>query len=165
MRCMTWTIGMVAALAITAAGCSGGDELLLADAAGTVTYNGDPLEGATVIFVPDSGLPATGVTDADGRFTWNTRGEPGAVIGAGKVAITAVEQLIVVEGREPTAQELENMSRSLIPDKYGHPMTSELTAAVKEDEKNEFTFALTGPPISKSKSGKPKQADVKPTEA
>ena len=165
MRCMTWTIGVVAALAITAAGCGGGDKLLMADAAGTVKYNGTPLEGATVVFVPDSGLPATGVTDADGRFTWNTRGEPGAVVGPGKVAITAVEQLIVVEGREPTAQELANMSRSLIPEKYGHPTTSQLSAEVKVGENNEFKFELTGPPISKSKGGKPKQANAKPQEA
>jgi hypothetical protein len=137
----------------------------MADASGTVTYNGDPLEGATVIFAPETGLPATGITDANGRFTWNTRGEPGAVVGPGKVAITAVEQLIVVEGREPTAQELANMSRSLIPEKYGHPMTSELSAEVKADETNEFTFELTGPPIPKSTSGKPKQAPAKPQDA
>ena len=165
MRRMTWMIGLVAALAITAAGCGRGDKLLMADAAGTVTYNGDPLEGATVVFAPDSGLPATGVTDADGRFTLNTRGEPGAVVGPGKVAVTAIEQLIVVEGREPTAQELANMSRSLIPEKYGHPTTSELSADVKADETNEFTFKLTGPPITKSKGGKPKQAQAKPTDA
>ena len=165
MRRMTWIIGLVAALAITATGCGRGDKLLMADAGGTVTYNGDPVEGATVVFAPDSGLPATGVTDAEGRFTWNTRGEPGAVVGPGKVAITAVEQLIVVEGREPTAQELANMSRSLIPEKYSHPMTSELSADVKEDENNEFKFELTGPPIPKSKGGKPKQANAKAQEA
>ena len=162
---MRWIIGLVAALAMTAAGCGRGDKPLMADAAGSVTYNGDPLEGATVVFVPDSGLPATGITDAEGRFTWNTRGDSGAVVGPGKVAITAVEQLIVVEGREPTAQELANMSRSLIPEKYGHPMTSQLSADVKADERNEFTFKLTGPPITKSKSGKLKQAKAKPPEA
>jgi hypothetical protein len=162
---MTWIIGLVAVSAITAVGCGRGDKLLLADAGGTVTYNGDPLEGATVVFVPDSGLPATGITDAEGRFTWNTRGDSGAVVGLGKVTITAVEQLIVVEGREPTAEELANMSRSLLPEKYGHPTTSELSAEVKADEKNEFTYKLSGPPIPKSTGGKPKQAKAKPQDA
>ena len=165
MRRKTWIVGLVAVSVITAVGCGGGDKLRMADAAGTVTYNGDPLEGATVVFVPESGLPATGITDAEGRFTWNTRGDSGAVVGPGKVAITAVEQLIVVEGREPTADELANMSRSLLPEKYGHPTTSELSAEVKADEDNQFTFKLTGPPISKSKTSKPKQADAKPQEA
>jgi hypothetical protein len=160
-----WIIGLVAGLAMTAAGCGRGDKPLIADAGGSVTYNGDPLEGATVVFVPESGLPATGITDADGWFTWNTSGESGAAVGPGKVAITAVEQLIVVEGREPTAQELANMSRWLIPEKYGHPMTSQLSAEVKADERNEFTFKLTGPPITKSKSGKPKQAKAKTPDA
>jgi hypothetical protein len=165
MRHMTWIIGLVAVSAITAVGCGRGDKLLLADAGGTVTYNGDPLEGATVVFVPDSGLPATGITDAEGRFTWNTRGDSGAVVGLGKVTITAVEQLIVVEGREPTAEELANMSRSLLPEKYGHPTTSELSAEVKADEKNEFTYKLSGPTIPKSTGGKPKQAKAKPQDA
>jgi hypothetical protein len=87
------------------------------------------------------------------------------VIGPGKVAITAVEQLIVVEGREPSAEELAKMSRSLIPDKYGHPMTSQLSADVKAGEKNEFTFKLTGPPITKSKGGTLKQAKTKSPDA
>jgi hypothetical protein len=157
-------MGVVAALAITAVGCSK-NGLQLAEAGGTVTYNGEPVEGATVVFVPGSGPPATGVTDATGKFKWNTSGDDGAVVGPGKVTITAYEQLIVVEGREPTAQELANMSRSLIPEKYSHPTTSELTAEVKEGENNEFKFELNGPPIPKSKGAKPKQATAKPQEA
>jgi hypothetical protein len=153
---------------LTLAGCGSSDMAPMAEAGGTVTYNGAPLEGATVMFMPDTGMPSTGVTDAEGRFTFNTRGEEGAVVGPGKVAITAVEQLIVVKGREPTAQELANMSRSLIPEKYSHPTTSELTAEVKSDDDNHFKFELTGPPIKRT-GGTPKQAEPAknqpPTEA
>ncbi len=145
------------------AGCGDGGPPM-APVAGTVTYNDSPLEGASVIFMPDSGQPATGTTDAGGRFTLNTSGESGAVLGPGKVAITAVEQLIVVEGREPTAHELANMSRSLIPEKYGHPVTSGLTAEVRDDEENEFTFDLSGPPIKRSETA-PKQAEGAQEEA
>ncbi len=123
----------------------------MADAGGIVTYNGDPIEGATVVFQPAEGPLALGKTDAEGRFTLLTGGDSGAVVGPGKVAITAVEQLIVIpENREPTAEELANMSRSLIPEEYGHVMTSELTAEVQAGEENEFTFDLTGPPIERS---------------
>ena len=109
----------------------------------TVTYNGDPLEGATVAFLPDAGQPAIGRTGADGRFTFKTRGQPGAAIGAGKVTVTAVEQLMEFEGDgEPSPEELKNMSRSLVPEKYGHVRTSGLTAIVTADGENDFTFEL-----------------------
>ncbi len=168
---MTRTSGTLAVFAVLVlAGCGRGDKPPMADASGTVTYNGAALEGATVMFIPDTGMPSTGVTDAAGRFTFNTRGDDGAVVGPGKVAITAVEQLIVVEGREPTAQELANMHNPLIPDTYGHPATSGLTAEVKADEENNFTFDLTGPPMkrvggSPKKSEPPKNAQQSPTEA
>lgn len=161
---------IVAVALVSVIGCGSSDKPPMADAGGTVLYNAAPLEGATVIFAPEAGMPSTGVTDADGRFTLNTRGEEGAVVGPGKVAITAVEQLIVVEGREPTADELENMSRSLIPEKYGHPTTSGLTAEVKADEENDFKVELTGPPIKRTggtpkKAEPPKNAQESPVEA
>jgi len=38
-------------------------------ASGTVTHNGQPVEGATVVFSPEGeGRAASGLTDASGRF-------------------------------------------------------------------------------------------------
>lgn len=142
MRRVVWVFG-VFVLAVAIAGC-GGDRPTLANAGGKVTYNGSPLEGATVTFIPDSGPAAVGRTEADGTFTLKTRGQPGAAVGPGKVAITAVEQLIEYEGdEEPSDEELEKMSKWLIPEKYGHILTSELTATVEEGEDNHFPFDLT----------------------
>lgn len=153
----------VAAVLMTAAGC-GSDGLPMAEAGGVVNYNGAPLEGATVVFQPSSGPLAVGTTDAEGRFELMTNGQPEAAVGAGKVSITAVEQLIVVEGREPTAQELANMSRPLIPEKYSNVATSGLNAEVKAGEENDLKFDLTGPPIKRS-GATPKKAEEKKTEA
>lgn len=161
MRATIRAFGLFAVLA--AAGC-GSDGPPMAEAGGVVNYNGSPLEGATVVFQPASGPLAVGTTDGEGRFTLMTNGQPEAVVGSGKVAVTAVEQLIVVEGREPTAHELANMSRSLIPEKYSNVATSGLTAEVKSGEENDFKLDLTGPPMKRSGAA-PKKAEEKPQEA
>jgi hypothetical protein len=131
-------------------GC-GQDGPRLAEAGGVVTYQGKPVDAATVLFVPATGLPATAKTDAEGRFDFTTQGRAGATIGSGEISITAIRQ------RELTAQEeelvyvggpkadafLESIRSSAIPEKYGHPRTSGLTATVSEDpEQNHFTFDL-----------------------
>lgn len=55
---------------------------------GAVTYNGQPIEGVSVAFVPASGRPAAGITDASGHFTLSTFGTgDGAVLGSHKVAL------------------------------------------------------------------------------
>jgi hypothetical protein len=58
---------------------------------GTVTLNGQPVEGAMVQFVPvkDGGRPATGLTTADGGFNLTTiENHDGALPGDYKVVIT-----------------------------------------------------------------------------
>lgn len=144
MRSMTYAVGMLAMLT-TIVGC-GDDGPSLFEAGGTVTYHGEPLEDATVIFQPNDGPLATGKTDAEGHFFLATRGEPGAVAGPGKIAITAVEQLKEIEakpaGGMPTEEELAKASRSRIPPKYGNVRTSDLQATVTPDEENAFLFEL-----------------------
>ncbi len=56
---------------------------------GTLTYQGRPLEGYQVTFRPTDGRrPATGVTDAAGKFTLGTnRAGDGAPPGSHKVAV------------------------------------------------------------------------------
>jgi hypothetical protein len=58
---------------------------------GTVTLNGEPVEGALVQFVPakDGGRPATAVTGPDGGFSLTTiENQDGALPGDYKVVIT-----------------------------------------------------------------------------
>jgi hypothetical protein len=131
-------------------GCGGADGPKLAEAGGVVTYQGKAVPNATVVFMPQTGSPAIGTTDAEGRFEFNTQGARGATIGQGTISITAVHQ-----SREVTDEEAEKIGgakfdallasirKSLIPEKYSHPQTSGLTANVTEDpEKNKFPLDL-----------------------
>jgi hypothetical protein len=125
-------------------GCGGGDEVPpLFPVTGTVTYNGSPVPGATVVFVPEAKQKSkgvvpvrpAGVADDEGNFVLMlTEKHAGAPEGKYKVAITAVEQFgdeDDSEARRPNA----------IPDKFGNPATSGLTAVV-EDGDNVVNFDL-----------------------
>jgi hypothetical protein len=116
--------------------------LNLADVSGVVTYNGKAVEKAGVIFMPESGQPAMGTTDAEGKFTLATANHPGALVGNHRVGITKSETIVTQNPGErlPTYN-----NKYLIPSKYSSPATSELTAVVSEDDdENHFKFDLTG---------------------
>lgn len=111
---------------------------------GTVTYNGSPLEGATVAFLPKKpGDPgASGRTDASGKFSL-TAFEPGdgAVPGSYLVTVTKTEAQGGGEAQDDSEAPV-TAPKSLIPEKYNNPQGSGLTADVKEGDPNEFTFEL-----------------------
>ena len=130
----------IAILAILLAGCGSGDKL--AKAGGTVTYRGKPIGGANVVFIPDSGSPAFASTDDGGAFSWTTQGSPGALIGSGKVAITATEKYEFKSEEEMASKDIKKMARSLIPIKYGRAETSGLAVTVNADGNNNFQLEL-----------------------
>jgi hypothetical protein len=79
---------------------------------GTVTLDGEPVEGATVGFRPTEGTPGTGTTDASGKFTLNaTPGQNGVAVYKSEVVgeVAAADE-------ETTATEIE--TKSLLPIKY-----------------------------------------------
>ncbi len=92
----TWWIAVVA---VAVCGCSG-SEYPLANVSGVVALDGQPLEGAKLVFSPkgDSENPypgpkSIGKTDAEGRFQLITRdGDSGAVVGNHRVRITTLLQ-------------------------------------------------------------------------
>jgi hypothetical protein len=111
---------------------------------GNVTYNGSPVEGATVTFRPASSQErgATGVTDASGQFRLMTyEANDGAIPGSFRVTI----QKTVVEGGGETDDSLAPPPKTVehLPVRYRDPDTSGLVAEVKEGEENEFPFALS----------------------
>ena len=118
----------------------------------TVTYNGAPVEGATVTFV-DSGTPPApsyGLTDAQGVAKMKTSYADGAVAGEHKVSITKQETLggapsVDQDSPEydPYAADAPTTIKDLLPAKYGSIVTSGLTAPVTESGPNEFKFELT----------------------
>jgi hypothetical protein len=126
-----------------------------------VTYNGEPVEGATVVFgaASEGAQTATGITDSAGKFTLTTfeKGD-GAVPGSYTVAISKTETTGGMSAEEEHAameageevEEAETIQR--LPEKYLDGPTSGLTAEVPADGPKDFTFELTDEGQSESDS-------------
>lgn len=112
---------------------------------GTVTFKGNPVEGAVVNFVSKGDNPvATGRTDASGKYSLTTYDSgDGAGEGDYVVLVTKVEVPAVPE-KEPTGYPGDkNRSKFLLPEKYSNSIQSPLTAEVtKESKKKSFDFEL-----------------------
>ncbi|WP_459554327.1 hypothetical protein [Lacunimicrobium album] len=115
-----------------------------AQAKGIVTYQGKPLPSASVIFTPLAGPIGVGTTDSEGRFTLVTQGQPGALLGEHKVTIQAFKAVgnVVATTDAKTGNEVSVPMTSAIPEKYGMPAKSGLSAKVEKDSPNDFTFEL-----------------------
>jgi hypothetical protein len=149
----SWVLLLVASgVAVLQAGC--GDSLNLAPTTGTVTYNGKPVEGANVTFVPEKGPIGTGTTDAAGKYSITTDGKPGAIVGKHGVMIgkfTAVEgttETATPEDMMKMASKMGKGAASLsnpgeIPAKYGTTQGSGLSADVAAGSDNVKDFTLT----------------------
>ena len=123
-----------------AAGCNR-DGLHLVPVDGVVTLDGKPIADAGVLFSPADpklGPPASGTTDADGKFTLMTNNRQGAAVGDHLVVIAREEVKVIPQSRGfPIYQ-----TKHLVPSKYGEMKSSGLTATVKDDN-NHFEFQLT----------------------
>ena len=100
-RCLTLIL-----FCLLMAGC--GSENDLATVKGTVTLNGQPLEGAIVEFQPAAtgGSPSSGQTDADGRYElMYTFDRTGAMPGEHIVSIRTAGTCFDGEGNESEREE------------------------------------------------------------
>ena len=80
---------LAAAVMLVSAGCGRPGAAPTAPAGGTLTATGAPLVGVNVTFTPADGRSATGITDAEGRFTLSTFAtEDGAVPGRHRVTLS-----------------------------------------------------------------------------
>ncbi len=132
MRSILPCLAVALPLTTLAGGCSSGDRPV--PVRGSVTYRGEPLPNALVVFMPETPgvLPASGLTDRAGRFELMTRApHDGAFAGKHRVTITA---------RGPAAAPADSTlglpsepGEPLIPDKYFMPDTSGLTAEVPRE--------------------------------
>jgi hypothetical protein len=135
----------------------------LAEAGGTVTFQGSPLAGASVQALPKSGPLATGVTDAQGKFTLSTGASKGVAVGPIKVAVrpamaaTAANPAAAVDPSNPLSttdamrkyQESRGSSQTPpkpeetgIPAIYTNADTSGLKFDIKAGEVNELKIEL-----------------------
>lgn len=151
--------------AVVGCGGGGGKQPTLASAKGTVTYNGAPLAGATVTFLPDKGPLAIGVTGLDGAFKLNTGALPGCAVGHAKVSVRLdppsdsstsntipkpgaggdiTEQSKQMAQMTMAAQQADRgKAKSLIPDKYRDANSSGLEFTVdSSSSKNDFKIEL-----------------------
>ena len=129
-------------------------------AGGRVNYKGQPVAGATVTFVPQSGKgAAVGLTDDSGRFRLTTSGGEGALPGAYTVTVTKTEG--AAAGAAPQTTDPEALRKAdmagmkavpppaaaqpanLVPSKYAAADKTPLTFEVTEGGKNEFDLDLT----------------------
>jgi hypothetical protein len=135
---------------IAFAGCSGEkvDRPDPVAVTGVVTHNGNPVEGADVIFQPAGHTyAASGKTDASGTFTLTAfQPNDGAVPGEYKVTVSkrkVTPQGAAASDDAPTTVKQE----VLLPIKYADPNSrnsSGLTASVKAGAENKFEFKLAG---------------------
>jgi hypothetical protein len=139
----------------------GGGHPATAPVSGTVTYNGEPVVGAKVVFIPKEGgsRNASGTTDSQGRYQLTTfEKNDGAVPGAYSVSISetaGAEDLGGISAEDPSAAYGEAMEAVAggemgagetaeeggIPAKYADPNKSGLEMTV-ESGKNVFDFNL-----------------------
>ncbi|TWT39275.1 carboxypeptidase-like regulatory domain-containing protein [Blastopirellula retiformator] len=156
-------------LAATMIGCGGSDLPKTSPVTGNVTYQGQPVEGANVIFSRGSynianGEVALGKTDAEGNFKLTTHigGEQdvsGAVPGEYKVTISkfvppkgisvsayqakvdAANKISAEGGTLRPGQEPPSLVE-MLPKQYSVAASTKLSAKVLEDQANDFPFDL-----------------------
>ena len=151
-RTMHVGLGLTATLLVCLllAGCETGPAL--APVEGTVTLDGNPVQGAEVEFEPtgEGGRPSVGITDANGHYELDyTMKEKGALLGEHIVRITTEgvgdedEDEGGEESTRPTDEELDEGPRagSTVPIPARYNVDSELKRTV-EKGKNTFDFPL-----------------------
>jgi hypothetical protein len=140
---------------------------------GKVTYNGQPLQKGSINFIPDGqkGAGASGTID-NGTYTMSTGGD-GDGARPGKYKVTIISKEDTTEKAKADFQKVsgnassgmiprqylmsaEAAAKSLIPEGYGDPRTTNLEADVKE-QPNTIDFPLSdqdappAPPKTKAK--------------
>lgn len=105
---------------------------------GTVTLDGNPVAGASVMFMPQSaGRPATGLTGEEGRFELTTfRERDGAIPGQHRVTVTLSKTtgfLTDKDGLSAGVAPEGARQEWIVPQRYSNPDTSGLTVDVRDD--------------------------------
>ena len=115
---------------------------------GVVTLDGDPVEGAGVMFSPSQGgRPAMGTTNAAGEFELTTI-EPGdgALVGEHKVTIVKSITTGVEPDRDGLSGEVQRggiKTEWIIPERYSKPDESGLTTQVGSELSQPVRFDLS----------------------
>ena len=106
-------------VACVATGCSQ-SKYDLVSVSGTVTMDGQPLEGASVKFQPQGGgIMSYGKTDAQGRYALQTMADdPGAMVATHAVSIYKSSGTV-----DLSTEEAQPAVKQLVPEKYNYKTT------------------------------------------
>lgn len=143
---------LIAAAALSV-GCSGG----LVNVSGTVTLDGSPVAGAKVTFIPTaSGIPASGTTDAAGRYELAIgSGRDGVPRGRYAVTVSKLKVSTLAAGEasrvaaaappgavetEPSPDGLVQVIEHVVPHRYADPATSGLEVSVTGAGEHDFAL-------------------------
>lgn len=147
-------------IASTIAGCSGGSSIQgTYPVSGAVSYQGKPVDGATISFIGKGGeRPATAISSANGTYDLYTLDTRGALPGNYNVVVTKVEapstSVNNAAGFDASGKDLSMeqsaanvgkpnpKAKELLPAKYGSASTTSLTFEVKNSGKNVFDIKL-----------------------
>jgi len=121
--------------AVAGCGSRDPDAIPAVPAAGTVTYQGKPVEEGSVRFVPEKGRPAGGAIKG-GHFTLSTYDpDDGAIPGKHHVGVTATKKVPVPGGGEPR-------DVYVIPEKYADPSGSGIEIDVPKDGSKDLKIEI-----------------------
>jgi len=146
LRCFAfiWLVFLLLAL-----GCSQGNPIGAVPVSGKVTYKGQPVEGATISFIPASETrPAIAISGPGGAYHLMTLDVPGAM--PGNYTVIVRKNDVAAESTKPVTMEeaVKTNSRpppqpkGLLPAKYGDAARSPLKFEVKTGQKNNFDLQL-----------------------
>lgn len=141
--------GFLCLLSLSVSGCGpSSDQPQLGLVTGTITLDGKPLYGVSVVFAPEKGRPARGRTDLNGKYELTYIHETkGTKVGPNRVEIATNEEDLQDEEEQATAG--ENTGPAVVREKLRIPARyntkSELKADVKPGE-NVFNFELDSKP-------------------
>ena len=143
------------ALSALLSGCNSGSRLTgLVKASGTLTHEGNPVEGATILFAPAPGSPqdiraASAKTDASGRFTLMTLipGD-GAFPGTYHVTVSKTESTggSIVEGSDVNNPKFKDDRTRIdyLPQKYKNVETSGIEITIPPKGTKTLEIKLEG---------------------
>lgn len=108
---------------------------------GTVTYNGKPVTKGNVRFIPESGRPASGAIDSNGRYEMATSKDVMG-IAPGEYTVTVRVAETSVSGDDYANPAAEPSTTWIVPEKYADHETTPLTATVSSSGSNVIDFDI-----------------------
>jgi hypothetical protein len=148
-----WTVrgfGLVALAALV--GCSGGSGSYCT-VSGTVSHNGNPVDGArvtlhsTVEVEGKRGNSYAGLTDSSGKYLIAAVGkDPGIPPGMYKVTITKLDQKgnVPTEGMDQGQLDASGGAKNALPKDYENPATTKLSVTLEPGKNPDKNFELKG---------------------